>query len=138
MLTNLVISGFPARDGEQHKWQAFDYRELPDDKSRQEYFKEHSVRYFELARLSYFDPVRMCVIDPMHNIFLGAFQTLMRLGIGSSLHAITAGIMKVQWYEAWAQTKALRQRTETMKVPRELDKIHAYLDVVCVQNASVS
>jgi hypothetical protein len=76
MLTNLMISGFPARDGEQHKQKAFEYHELQDDKSHQEYFKEHSVRYFELARLSYFDPVRMSVIDPMHNIFLGASQTL--------------------------------------------------------------
>jgi hypothetical protein len=44
--------------------------------------------------------------------------------------------MKVQWYEAWVQTKALWQRTETMRVPRELDKIHAYLDMVCVRKVS--
>jgi hypothetical protein len=43
-----------------------------------------------------------------------------------------AGVVKTQWYDCWIQTNALRQRTSTLKVPRELDQIHNYLNVVCV------
>ena len=38
--------------------------------------------------------------------------------------------MKTQWYDAWIQTNALRERTSTLKVPRELDCIHDYLNAV--------
>ena len=69
-------SAFPVRDGQEHRRRAAEYHTLPDEKTRAEFFKEHSVRYFELSRLTYFDPVRMTVIDPMHNILLGKQHSL--------------------------------------------------------------
>ncbi|TDL25412.1 hypothetical protein BD410DRAFT_813632 [Rickenella mellea] len=77
------------------------------DQLRKKLFKEHHARYYELSRLPYFDPVRMTIIDPMHNILLG--------------------IVKSQWLDSWIHGGALRERTETLKVPRELDRIHDYL-----------
>ena len=66
-----LSTGFEPRSGDVHKQRAWEYALLPDDKTRQMFFDEHSARYFELSRLPYFNPVRMTVIDPMHNILLG-------------------------------------------------------------------
>lgn len=99
-------SGVP-RSGDEHRQRAQEYAQLKSDKARQDFFDKFSARYFDLSRLTYFDPVRMTVIDPMHNILLG--------------------IIKSQWLNGWIDTKALRERTSTKKVPRELDQIHAYL-----------
>ena len=52
----------------------------------------------------------MTVIDPMHNILLG--------------------IVKTVWLDGWIKTNTLRERTSTLKVPRELDDIHKYLSKV--------
>ena len=97
------------RSGDQHRMHAQEYEKLKSDKARQAFFDMFSTRYFDLSRLTYFDPVRMTVIDPMHNILLG--------------------IIKNQWLNGWIDTKALRERTSTKKVPRELDQIHEYLKV---------
>ncbi|PSR70650.1 hypothetical protein PHLCEN_2v13455 [Hermanssonia centrifuga] len=105
------IGGFPLRDGNTHRNQAQDYANLGDDtKAKDAFFKEHSMRYFELSCLPYFDPVEMTVIDPMHNILLG--------------------VVKTQWYGTWIQGKTLRERTSTNKVRRELDSIHDYLKII--------
>ncbi|TDL17694.1 hypothetical protein BD410DRAFT_807179 [Rickenella mellea] len=103
----LSVASFPARDGEEHRRRAKDYLAESDPKQRGKLFKEHHARYFELSRLPYFDPVRMTIIDPMHNILLG--------------------IVKSQWLDSWIHGGALRERTETLKVPWELDRIHDYL-----------
>ncbi len=71
MLTYKSLA-FPSRDGEAHRRHAQEYANLGNDsKAKEAFFKEHSLRYFELTRLPYFDPVKMSVIDPMHNILLG-------------------------------------------------------------------
>ncbi|KAI1786548.1 hypothetical protein LXA43DRAFT_1099092 [Ganoderma leucocontextum] len=68
-------NGFPDRNGAKHCERAHEYQKCADQPSRDWFFKEHSVRYFELSRLPYFDPVRMTVLDPMHNILLGVVKT---------------------------------------------------------------
>jgi hypothetical protein len=65
-----LIIAFEARDGATHRQHAEEWQKLPDG-DREDFFKEHGARYFELSRLPYFDPVRMTVVDPMHNILLG-------------------------------------------------------------------
>jgi hypothetical protein len=66
---NLSLA-FEARDGATHRRHAQEWQRLPEG-DREDFFKEHGARYFELSRLPYFDPVRMTVVDPMHNILLG-------------------------------------------------------------------
>jgi hypothetical protein len=110
----------------EHKRLATEYHALPDDKLKASFFKEHSAKWFELSRLSYFDPVRMTVIDPMHNILLG-----MSLSLNQAYVLISCvGIVKNQWYNSWINTNTLRERTSTLKTPRELDQIHGYLQMV--------
>ena len=121
------MTGFEPQSGDEHKRKALLYAAIDDDKARQEFFTKHSARYFELARLPYFDPVRMTVFDPMHNILLGEEKYCAILLLTTVL---SLGVMKTQWYDAWIQTNALRQRTATLKVARELDDIHRFLDLV--------
>jgi hypothetical protein len=69
----------------------------------------------------------MTIIDPMHNILLGMYCLIRFLCVLTSNHA---GIIKTQWLNSWINTNALRERTSTLKVPRELDQIHGYLNAV--------
>ena len=66
---------FEARSGASHRLHAQEWQRLPEG-DREEFFKNHGARYFELSRLPYFDPVRMTVVDPMHNILLGKLLVL--------------------------------------------------------------
>jgi hypothetical protein len=61
---------FEACDSATHCLHAQEWQRLPEG-DREEFFKKHGARYFELSGLPYFDPVRMTVVDPMHNILLG-------------------------------------------------------------------
>ncbi|TFY53003.1 hypothetical protein EVJ58_g9693 [Rhodofomes roseus] len=105
--TPLFPEAFPPRTGEEHRRHAKAYAEAASTSERDKIFKETQARWFELHRLPYFDPIRMSVIDPMHNILLG--------------------IVKTHWLNAWIESKVLRERTATKRIPRELDQIHEYL-----------
>ncbi|KZV89288.1 hypothetical protein EXIGLDRAFT_771925 [Exidia glandulosa HHB12029] len=101
-----VRETFEPRDGAEHKRRAYEWKALAPEK-RDAYFKEHGVRWYELARLPYFDPVRMAVVDPMHCLLLGVVKNL--------------------WFEVWVKgTKALRANTDAGRT-RELDIIHKLL-----------
>ncbi|RDX49847.1 hypothetical protein OH76DRAFT_1350092 [Lentinus brumalis] len=104
-----MTNGYEPRNGAEHKQRAHEYKEVDDPDEQEAFFDNFSVRYFELARLPYFDPVRMMVFNPMHNVLLGVVRT--------------------QWFDCWINTTppVLRQRTEKLRVPRELDRIHEYL-----------
>lgn len=103
----MTFGAFPARTNEEHRRNAKAYHDATSPSERDRIFRETQTRWFELYRLPYFDPIRMSIIDPMHNILLG--------------------IVKTHWLNAWIETKTLRGRTSTKRVPRELDQIHEYL-----------
>lgn len=120
------MSAFPLRDGEEHRRLAQEYLEQPSAQEREQFFKEHATRYYELSRLPYFDAVRMTVIDPMHNILLGMVPNCFQAACLTT-DSYISGIIKTQWLDAWIHTKTLRERTSGKRVPRELDQIHKYL-----------
>ena len=45
------------------------------------------------------------------------------------LNMFIEGVVRTQWYDCWinASPPSLRQRTPKLNVPRELDRIHEYL-----------
>ncbi|TDL15548.1 hypothetical protein BD410DRAFT_732539 [Rickenella mellea] len=105
-MTVHVLVEYPARDGEEHRRQSYEWLALETKSERGDYFKENGVRWTELARLPYLDLVRCTVIDPMHNLLLG--------------------IVKTQWYSQWIKENALRRATTTQG--RELDVVHQFLE----------
>jgi hypothetical protein len=62
------------RSNSECRKHAENYRNAPDEKSRQAAFNGFGVRWSELLRLPYFDPSRFVVVDAMHNLFLGLIQ----------------------------------------------------------------
>lgn len=67
----LFAPGFPLRDGNLHRDQAYEYDSIKSPQEREEFFKKYGVRWYSFARLPYFDAVRMTIIDPMHDLLLG-------------------------------------------------------------------
>ena len=76
----MILIGYSARSGKEHRESAFEYLEADDDR-RAEIFEQKGSRYTELARLPYFDAVRMTVIDPMHNMLLGMSLYVLDLSV---------------------------------------------------------
>ena len=48
------------------------------EKTREDHFKEHGVRWTELFRLPYMDPIRFAVVDPMYCLFLGVAKWIIK------------------------------------------------------------
>jgi len=48
----------------------------------------------------------------------------------SAFNIVYTGVIKTQWLDSWIHGNVLHQRTSTLKVPRELDQIHSYLEKV--------
>lgn len=111
--------GYPRRTNAEVRRLAAEYQTLePED--REDFFREHGVRWSEFVRLPYFDMVRMGVIDPMHNLFLGE---LIHLASVTITLIIQTGVVKTHWYKIWIQGNALRANTEG-GTKRELDLFH--------------
>ncbi|KAJ3782299.1 hypothetical protein GGU10DRAFT_246422, partial [Lentinula aff. detonsa] len=72
---NLDPETWPRRNLEQHRSQAFLWRDASSTSQRDKIYKEYGVRWSELLRLPYWNPITFTLIDSMHMGYLGLFST---------------------------------------------------------------
>ncbi|GES74154.1 uncharacterized protein LOC105342819 [Rhizophagus clarus] len=63
---------------ESHRKYAHEWLQCNSKKSRDNHFKDHSVRWSKLLRLLYMDPIHFAVVDSMHCLFLGIAKWIIK------------------------------------------------------------
>ena len=65
---------WPRRSCGEHRLVAEEWRNATTQRSRDQIFHSHGVRYSVMLMLPYWQPTRHVVVDTMHNLFLGLLQ----------------------------------------------------------------